>query len=38
MNVISSGTPGAKPTVLIRGISSYSGNDPLVIVDGVNLT
>ena len=38
LNVISSGTPGAKPTVLIRGISSYSGNDPLVIVDGVNLT
>ena len=24
--------------VLIRGISSYSGNDPLVIVDGINLT
>ena len=38
INVISSGAPGSKPTVLIRGISSYSGNDPLVIVDGINLT
>ena len=38
INVIASGAPGSKPTVLIRGISSYSGNDPLVIVDGINLT
>lgn len=38
INVIASGAPGSKPTVLIRGISSYTGNDPLVIVDGINLT
>ena len=38
INVIASGAPGSKPTVLIRGISSYSGNDPLVIVDGINLS
>ncbi len=34
VTVISPGTPGAKPTVLIRGIPSYSGTDPVVIVDG----
>ncbi len=33
--VVNSGTPGAKPTVLVRGIPSFSGTDPLVIVDGV---
>lgn len=35
VTVVSTGTPGAKPTVLIRGIPSYTGTDPLVIVDGV---
>ena len=35
INIISSGSPGSKPTVLIRGITSYAGNDPLVIIDGV---
>jgi TonB-linked SusC/RagA family outer membrane protein len=35
VNVIQSGTPGSKPTVLIRGIPSFSGTDPVVIVDGV---
>ncbi|MBN8674708.1 MAG: TonB-dependent receptor [Chitinophagales bacterium] len=35
VNVIQSGSPGSKPTVLIRGIPSFSGNDPAVIVDGV---
>jgi TonB-linked SusC/RagA family outer membrane protein len=35
VTVVSNGSPGAKPTVLIRGIPSYSGTDPLVIVDGV---
>ena len=25
-----------KPTVIIRGVTSYTGNDPLVIVDGIN--
>jgi TonB-dependent SusC/RagA subfamily outer membrane receptor len=33
--VVNSGTPGAKPTVLVRGIPSFSGTDPLVIIDGV---
>ena len=35
VSVVQSGSPGSKPTVLIRGIPSFSGNDPLVIVDGV---
>ncbi|ULQ55225.1 TonB-dependent receptor [Flavihumibacter rivuli] len=34
VTVVSPGTPGAKPTVLIRGIPSYTGTDPVVIVDG----
>ena len=38
VNVIQPGTPGAKPTVLIRGIPSYSGTDPIVIIDGVPQT
>ena len=36
VNIISSGSPGSKPTVLIRGITSYAGNDPLVVIDGVS--
>jgi len=35
VNVIQGGTPGSKPTVLVRGIPSFSGTDPMVIVDGV---
>jgi len=35
VTVIQSGSPGAKPTVLVRGIASYGGTDPLIIVDGV---
>ncbi|MBC7935679.1 MAG: TonB-dependent receptor [Rhizobacter sp.] len=35
VNVISSGSPGAAPTVLIRGIPSFTGTNPLVIIDGV---
>lgn len=35
VNIIQSGSPGVTPTVLIRGIPSYSGSDPLVIIDGV---
>jgi TonB-linked SusC/RagA family outer membrane protein len=31
----SSGAPGASTQIRIRGISSFSGNDPLWIVDGV---
>jgi TonB-linked SusC/RagA family outer membrane protein len=35
VNVIQSGSPGSKPTVLIRGIPTFSGVDPTVIIDGV---
>jgi TonB-linked SusC/RagA family outer membrane protein len=35
VTVIQNGSPGSKPTVLIRGITGFSGNEPLVIVDGV---
>lgn len=35
VNVIQSGSPGSKPTVLVRGIPSFSGTDPIVIIDGV---
>ena len=38
VNVIQSGTPGSKPTVLVRGIPSFSGTDPVVIIDGVPQT
>lgn len=36
--VIQNGSPGSKPTVLIRGIPSFSGTDPVVIIDGVPQT
>jgi TonB-linked SusC/RagA family outer membrane protein len=35
VNVISAGSPGATPTVIIRGISSNTGNNPIVVVDGI---
>ncbi len=38
VTVISPGSPGAKPTVLIRGIPSFSGTDPVVIIDGAPQT
>ena len=38
VNVVSTGSPGAKPLVLIRGIPSYTGTDPLVVIDGVTQT
>ena len=38
VNVIQSGSPGSKPTVLIRGIPSFSGTDPVVIIDGTPQT
>ncbi len=38
VNVIQSGSPGSKPTVLIRGIPDLGGGDPTVIVDGVQQT
>lgn len=34
VSVIQNGSPGSKPTVLIRGIPSFSGVDPVVIIDG----
>lgn len=38
VEVIQSGSPGTSPTVLIRGIPSYTGSDPLVVIDGVEQT
>ena len=38
VTVIQSGSPGASPTILIRGIPSYTGNGPLVIIDGAQQT
>ncbi|MEZ0485131.1 SusC/RagA family TonB-linked outer membrane protein [Fibrella aquatica] len=38
VTVIANGSPGSKPTVLIRGIPSFSGTDPVVIIDGVPQT
>lgn len=38
VNVIQGGSPGSKPTVLIRGIPSFSGTDPVVIIDGIPQT
>ncbi len=35
VNVVQSGSPGASPLILIRGIPSYRNNGPLVVVDGV---
>ena len=30
VNMFSNGAPGAKPTVIIRGVTSYTGNAPLL--------
>ncbi len=38
VTVIQSGSPGSAPTVLIRGITSYAGLEPTVIIDGVPQT
>lgn len=38
VTVIQSGAPGSQPTVIIRGIPSNRGNDPLVIIDGLQQT
>ena len=37
VQVITSGQPGANPTIRIRGIGTIGNNDPLVVVDGVPL-
>lgn len=38
VNVVLSGSPGAAPNIIIRGIPSYSGNGPLIVVDGLQQT
>lgn len=38
VSVIQNGSPGSKPTVLIRGIPSFLGTDPVVIIDGIPQT
>jgi len=38
VSVIQNGSPGSKPTILIRGIPSFSGTDPVVIIDGIPQT
>ncbi len=38
VNVIQSGSPGSKPYITIRGIPSYKGNGPLVVIDGIPQT
>lgn len=35
VNVVSSGTPGAGPTVRIRGAGSFANSSPLYVVDGM---
>ena len=35
VTVVSSGSPGSRSTVRIRGISSFQNNDPLYIIDGM---
>ena len=35
ITVNASGSPGARSTVRIRGISSFQNNDPLYVIDGV---
>lgn len=37
VRVITSGQPGANPTIRIRGTGTIGNNDPLVVVDGVPL-
>src|SRR5690349_2096764 len=37
ITVAASGSPGARSSVRIRGISSFQNNDPLYVVDGVPL-
>lgn len=35
LNIITSGQPGSRSNIRIRGITSFGNTDPLVIVDGV---
>lgn len=38
VTIIANGSPGSKPLALIRGIPSFTGTDPVVIVDGIPQT
>ncbi len=38
VEIIQNGSPGVTPTVLIRGVPSYTGSNPLVVIDGVEQT
>lgn len=38
VNVVQNGSPGSRPTVTVRGIPSFSGSEPIVIIDGVPQT
>jgi len=35
LNIISSGNPGDNSSILVRGITSFGGANPLIVVDGV---
>lgn len=35
VNVVNSGTPGAGPTVRVRGVGSFGNSSPLYVVDGM---
>ncbi len=35
VNIITSGNPGDNSTIMIRGITSFNGANPLIVVDGV---
>lgn len=35
LTIVNSGTPGASPTVRIRGVNSTAGANPLYVVDGI---
>jgi len=35
VSVIATGSPGASPAVIIRGVASNAGSDPLVVINGV---
>jgi TonB-linked SusC/RagA family outer membrane protein len=38
VTVIQGGAPGSSATVIVRGINSYKGSSPLVVIDGVQQT
>ena len=38
VNVVQSGSPGSKPYISIRGIPSYTGSAPLIVIDGISQT